>query len=76
MKLMAAPKGLSREECEHRFPALIAYIRYLGSVSIVDFLRAEGVELKPLSPDAPGVYIGVGGCPDCGNDILVKDTQT
>ena len=73
--LMAAPKVLSRKECERRFPDLIAYIKYLDSVSIVDFLRAEGIELRPLSPDAPGIYVGVGGCPSCGTDILVKDKR-
>lgn len=71
--LLAAPKGLSRAECERRFPDLIAYINYLEHVSLVDLIRADGIELTPLSPDAPGVYLGVGGCPSCGADILVKE---
>lgn len=69
-RLLAEP-GLSREECMRRFPELVAHI--LNNISLVDLLESQGIELEPLSPDAPGVFIAKGGCPGCGGDIIVKE---
>jgi len=52
---------ITREEAERRFPELLNWLR--GDVSIVDVIRDSGVALKPLSPDAPGVFVGE--CPFC-----------
>jgi hypothetical protein len=52
---------LTREEAETRFPELLNWLR--GKVSIVDVVRDSGVSLKPISPDAPGVFVG--DCPFC-----------
>lgn len=60
--------NLSRAECEYRFPELIAYI--LKNVSLIDLLRSQGIEARPLSPDAPNVYIAEESCPCCGGDIV------
>ncbi len=70
-QLIAAVSNLSRAECERRFPELIAYIN--RHVSLVDLMRADGIELKPLSPDTPGVFIAIGACPCCKGDLLVKE---
>jgi hypothetical protein len=53
--------GLTREEAERRFPELLDWI--LRRVNLVDVIRDSGVALKPLSPDAPGVFVGE--CPFC-----------
>jgi hypothetical protein len=52
---------LTREEAEARFPELLNWLR--GNVSIVDVVRDCGIALKPVSPDAPGVFVGE--CPFC-----------
>ena len=77
-QLLCAEPGLSREECERRFPELIAYVK--SHISLVDLFRKFGFEVKPLSPDAPGVFIVLqpkdiaqGACPDCGSNLIVKE---
>lgn len=69
-ELLAMP-NLSREECMKRYPDLVAYV--LNNISLVDLLKSQGIEVKHLSPDAPGIYIAEGGCPDCGSNIIVKE---
>ena len=61
---LAAIQGypaITREEAEARFPELLNWLR--GNVSIVDVIQDSGVDLKPVSPDAPGVFVGE--CPFC-----------
>ena len=52
---------ITREEAEARFPELLNWVR--GNVNLVDVVRDSGVILKPISPDAPGVFVGE--CPFC-----------
>ena len=52
---------LTREEAEARFPQLLNWLR--GNVNLVDVIQDSGVDLKPVSPDAPGVFVGE--CPFC-----------
>jgi len=52
---------ITREEAGARFPELLNWLR--GNVSIVDVVRDCGIALKPISPDAPGVFVG--DCPFC-----------
>lgn len=70
-QLLTAGHGISREECMRRFPELIAYI--LETISLLDLLKSQGIEVKPLSPDISGVYIAEDACPCCGGDIIVKE---
>lgn len=65
-------KGISidRSYAESHWPELIAWVN--ANISLVDIIRASGIELEPLSPDSPGVFVGKGGCPGCGEDIIVK----
>ena len=69
--LMKSGHRPTREECEERFPGLVAYIN--EHLSLVDLMRADGIKLTPLSPDAPVAYIAEGACPCCGGDIMVKE---
>lgn len=59
---MATP-DLTREVAEERFPELLAWIR--ARVDLVKVIRDSGVNLEPVSPDAPDVLVGR-GCPACG----------
>jgi hypothetical protein len=59
---------LTREEAEARYPELLDYLR--GRVSLVDVIWDCGVALKPLSPDAPGLWVGE--CPLCAGAVLVR----
>ena len=70
-QLIAAGSNLSRAECERRFPELIAYIN--RHVSLVDLMRAEGIVVKPLSPDAPGVFVAEAACPCCNGKIIIRE---
>ena len=69
--LLESPTGLSREECERRFPELITYINL--HISLVDLMRAYVIVLRPLSPDVPGVYIAEGACPCCNGNIVIRE---
>ena len=69
--LLESPTGLSRAECERRFPELIAYIN--RHISLVDLMRAEGIVVKPLSPDAPGVFVAEAACPCCNGKIIIRE---
>ncbi|MBN2099872.1 MAG: hypothetical protein JW753_09800 [Dehalococcoidia bacterium] len=53
--------NLDREEAERRFPQLLEWL--LQHVNLADVVRDSGVSLKPVSPDAPGVFSG--DCPFC-----------
>ena len=69
--LKACGIPFDRAYAEAHWPELIVWIN--DNVSLVDLVRESGVEIEPLSPDSPGVYIGKGGCPGCGADIAVKE---
>ena len=69
-ELLTMP-DLNREECMEHFPELVAYV--LAHISLIDLLESQGVNLKPLSPDAPGVLIAEHGCPSCQGNIAVKE---
>lgn len=62
---------LTEAECRARFPELIIYIR--SHISLVSLMRSQGIRLRPLSPDAPDVYISPEGCPFCNGAIIVKE---
>jgi hypothetical protein len=59
---------LSESEIRSRYPDVIAFVN--EHVSLVDLVRASGVSLRPLSPDAPNVLVG--GCPSCAGPMLVR----
>ena len=69
--LKAQGVPFDRAYAEEHWPELITWIN--ANVSLVDLVRASGIEIEPLSPDSPGVYIGKNGCPNCGADIIVKE---
>lgn len=60
-----------RLECERLYPELINFIR--ERISLVGLIRASGLNVEPLSPDAPDVYVVRGGCPFCGDNVFIKE---
>ncbi len=62
---------LTYEEAERRFPQMLNWIR--DHVNLVKVIRDSGIALKPISPDAPGVFVGE--CPFCSSGpLLVRST--
>ncbi len=62
---------VTREEAERIYPDLLSHIR--ATVSIVDLIRESGIDVEPLSPDAPDVYVARAGCPSCGGNAFLKE---
>ena len=60
--------GLPEAEIRRLYPDVISWVN--EHVSLVDLMRASGVSLRPLSPDAPNVLVG--GCPSCAGPMLVR----
>jgi len=59
---------LDQKQLRAKYPEAVRWIN--ENVDIVSILKAAGVELRPLSPDAPGVLMG--SCPDCRGALVVK----
>jgi len=59
---------LSEVEVRSRYPDVVAWVNQ--HVSLVDVMRASGVSLRPISPDAPNILVG--NCPGCAGPMLVR----
>jgi hypothetical protein len=63
---------MSEEQVRDRYPDVIQWFN--EHISLVDLMREAGVELKPISRDAPGVFIGQ--CPFCSSGPLLVRSAT
>jgi hypothetical protein len=60
--------GLTADEARIQYPDVVRWIN--ENVSLVDLMRASGIELKPISPDRPDILVGK--CPDCAGPLMVR----
>jgi len=60
---------LSEQEIRARYPLAIAWIR--DQVDLVSLIQDSGINLQPVSADAPNVLVGR-GCPSCGGPVAVR----
>lgn len=65
-KILAS--GLPEGDIRRCYPEVVAWVA--EHVSLVDLMRASGVELHPVSPDRPDVLVG--SCPACHGPMMVE----